>query len=77
MTMPQLILSLPIKVLPQIIPMFNHWGIMNTTFLEIYNPVCLMRLLIIIQASAAHTRYERTSLVCKKLGADTKSAFSR
>lgn len=77
MAMPQFILSLPIKILLQIIPMFNHWSIMNTTFLEIYNLISLMRVLIVIQATAAHTKYEKTSLVCKNLGVDTNSAFSR
>lgn len=76
MAMPYFILSLPIKVLPQIILMFNCWSIMNTTFLEIYNLISLMRVLIVIQAAAAHTKYEKTRLVCKKLGVDTSSVFS-
>ena len=72
----QLILSLATQVLPENIPMFNHGGITNTTFLENSNLIFLMRVLIIIQAIATHNKYERTSLICKKLGVDTNSAFS-
>lgn len=77
MIMPQLILSFSIKVLPQIIPMFNHLGIMNTAFLEIYNVICLVRVLIIIQATAAYTEHEKASLTYKKSWVDANSSFSK
>lgn len=69
-------LNLPIKAIPKIIPVFNPWGITNTTFLELCNLSCLMRILIVTQATAAYAKLERPSTVLKKLGVGTNFTFS-
>lgn len=69
------LLNLPIKDIPKIIPVFNPWGIINTTFLEICNPICLMRVLIVTRATAAYAKLERASIVFKKFGVGNNFAF--
>lgn len=70
------LLNLPIKAIPKIIPVFNPWGIINITFLEICSPICLMRILIVTQVTAAYAKLERASIVFKKFGVGNNFAFA-